>query len=831
MRPKFIMPKLDLKISSLRPDARAWRDQYAQCAAPPESRPSTPKSVRPPMAHDVEAELRAACTYVVNHPKPSHEVWGQDAARPALDYAAIKAAEPAPAPNTLPARKSSLRAKIEARLEAVMQETTLPSSKYSYRPNVQTDELFRNEDTTAMPAVARSRADLLMAPEPPRHASSSTGTHTVAHSHSSSQQQVSIPIQFEPAVKVRPTARSDSARTSGSTPHTESTDYPWSTSTGITSAVNTPARSSKRASSQNVTSESGSAPKVETANAEWMKQELEKHKRAIELREKERERLLEEQHNLVRLDKDNARMRTISQVPERKPVPSRPESRQARDVSRPGTRQDTRSDESRLVPKGRGRADSGRAEQSQQIVDQEPRGRVPQRSNSRLRNASRTARRAVSRAGSITNDILGHYLRPDPEAASQGPTSPTPRHRSVSRTRHIANNVKDYFRPGTATGSRKPSIDAVRGHVRNQSSDSFHSAAPERHGSDVTHKPWMWRSQNKNVSHLTPDLSRPESAASERQSADSKPAIDLNRELPPLPSLDSWKDEPKVPPSMQSRPAASMPAAMAPDGLQRALSKTSLWSESANRPMNQEHAVRARLGSPTPPQPEKQSGFVRRPNLRLGPDESVRAPPLISSGTGPSLDEPDLHYLSMTNLSTSRSAEQSAKSSLKDHGHSRLRSQSGLSSRPDVSRPQLPRNTSQRLGYNQDSERPAVVLTGNPNLVYHSRAVAAGLVEDPTREPSPSMGGRVGHSRQNSDRIGADRKTSVDEYARVMDPHFHNAVEIQAKHAVDRERSRRHWWKKQDHKQASWMDQVVRSGAKNGMLVADDTAGSPVVRY
>lgn len=790
------------------------------------------------MPHDVEADLRAACTYIVTHPKPSHEVWGLDATRPALDYAAIKAAEPAPAtaPAPLPARKSSLRAKVEARLEAVMHESALPSTKYSYKPNVQTDELFKHEETIILPNNARSRADLLMAPEPPRHVMSSTGTHSESHSHSSSQQQVVIPTHVDPAVKIRTSARSDSVGTTGSTPHTDSTDYPWSTSTGITSAFNTPARSSKRASTQNVVSENGSVPKLEAANAEWMKQELEKHRKTIEQREREREKLLEEQHNLVRLDKDNATMRSVSQphaamsqVPPRKPVPVRPEGRQAKDLSRPGTRQDTRSDQSSLAPKGRGRADSVRTEQSQQTTDQEPRGRFPQRSNSRLRNVSRTAKRAVSRAGSVTNDLIGHYLRPDAETKSQGPTSPILGHRSPSRTRHIATNVKDYFRPSTASGSRKTSMDAVRGHVRNPSTDSFHSATSGRPGSEVAHKPWKgWRLHNKNISHITPEISRRASAASGKRTVDlsssHKPAINLNRELPPLPSLDSWKDDPELKHPVTSKPpaAASVTAAIAPayHGLKRALSKRDIWSKPTSRPSNQ-------VGSPTPPQSGKQSIDSRRLNLHITTDSSVPSPPLMSSGTGPSMDEPDLHYLSMTTLSTTKSAEPRAKTPLGDPGRSRLRSKSGLASRPDVLRPQLTRNTSQQFRSGTEQERPAVVLTGNPNLLYHSRAVAAGLVDDPTRAPSPSMSGKMGHSRQSS----AGRQPSMDEYARMMDPRYQNTVEIGARKAADKDRSRKHWWKKQDHKQASWMDRVTKSGARNGMLVAENTAGSPVARY
>lgn len=825
------------KIGSTRPDSKNWRDQYA---SPPDSRPATPKSVRPPLPNDIDAELRAACTYIITHPKPSHEVWEVGGAKPALDYAAIKAGAdhvpPPPAPG--PARKPSIRK------NDVRQDLPSDPTKYSYKPNVPVDELFRQDERNQLlpQTTARSRADQLMAPDPPKHASITTNSsssqgRSEPHSHSHSQHQQHITVKSEGSEKPRTSGRSDSVGTSGSTPQTDSTEYPWSASTPMTSAVITPARSSKR-TSQNVHSgsESGSAPRVEAVNAEWMRLELEKHKKAIEEREKEREKYLEEAARLAAETTPTQGTTTVptpmSQVPPRKAVPSRPGSRQARDISRPTTRSEAGPEYKDLqqVP-SRGRADSGRAEASQQQVD-EPRGRVPTRSNSRLGKASRAATRAASRAGSITNDILTHYLRPGSNQPFQSPTSPTERQRSSSRTRAVAQNVRDYFRPASRAHGRAGSIDSTR---------SGNSAvSPSEHSN---HKWKGWRPLNKNHAHITPDMSRPGSSASrpgtkeQRQSPQQqKPVVDLNRELPPLPSLDQWKPVQPAQPTEpeKTRTAATVNTVIAPayQGIKRVLSKREKWATPTSH-LSKEDIVSARMGSPTPPRSQKQSVDVKRINPNMLTSNPLPSPPPMSPS--------DMDF---KHLSLSKSAEPLKPN---DPSSGRLRSKSNQTSRPELvrnTRPHLLRSPSSQTQApptperEREKERP-VQISGNPNLVHHARAVAAGLVKDPTR-PAPRQGGSStanqtphGHSRENSDKARAARKYSMDDYDRI-DPRFQNTVEIQARQEqAAKEKSKKRWWHHhKDRSQANWMDQVVKSGARNGVLLTDDiAAGSPIVRY
>lgn len=501
-----------------------------------DSQPPTPKSVRPPLPGDVDAELRAACTWIVTHPKPSHEIWETSTSKPALDYRAIKYAEAGPV-SSVPAlaKRHSIRSR-----EPSKQDLLPDSSKYSYRPNVAAEDLFKPTDVVTK--SARSRVEQLMAPEPlkpvPATGSSRQRSESHSHSHSTSAQQ--HVVRAEIGDKNRASTRSDSIGTSGSTPHTDSTEYPWSASTAMTSAVMTPSRS-KRTSSQAISSglDGGVAQvnkaKADAVNAEWMRLELEKHFRTMDkVQQAEQEEPVVCSATYMPSGTSPRYSRDFTHVPARKPVPSRNSSMQPGRVSRPATGQNIRESS----PPLRGRLET---------TEQEARGRSPPRSYSRIGKASRAASRAASgaasRAGSFANEIFMQLdIRPSQTSSqpaqntsdvqrspskapsrgiSRGPARPPSRARSISR------HVKEYFRPGSSVHTRKDSVDS--------------GVTPE----DRSERGRGWRVLHRG--HSTFDLSRPGSAASRATTGEpqspryGKPAVDLNRELPPLPGLDKWE--------------------------------------------------------------------------------------------------------------------------------------------------------------------------------------------------------------------------------------------------------------------------------------------------
>ncbi|TKA68503.1 hypothetical protein B0A49_07662 [Cryomyces minteri] len=104
--------------------------------------------------------------------------------------------------------------------------------------------------------------------------------------------------------------------------------------------------------------------------------------------------------------------------------------------------------------------------------------------------------------------------------------------RPPSRTRSITSEIKEYIRPGSAAGVRSPSRDSQR------STDESRGLASG------------WRSWgfNRRNSSRTRD-NRPDSAAGSEERSDdtrgrqtTKRSVNLNRELPPLPGLDKWKE-------------------------------------------------------------------------------------------------------------------------------------------------------------------------------------------------------------------------------------------------------------------------------------------------
>jgi hypothetical protein len=170
----------------------------------------------------------------------------------------------------------------------------------------------------------------------------------------------------------------------------------------------------------------------------------------------------------------------------------------------------------------------------------------------------------------------------DGNEASQG----AQRHRS--RSRSVTRYVREYFRPGSSaatTRSRKASMDDQH----ESAGPADHQEGPEEYWSSTAASArrgrWnLWRSGGgQNRQYTTPDYSRPSSATgfysrlrnrsragsagsvsqepmsasdprndsvqrdtaaqNQFQHRPAKPMIDLNRELPPLPSLDQWKSD------------------------------------------------------------------------------------------------------------------------------------------------------------------------------------------------------------------------------------------------------------------------------------------------
>ena len=113
--------------------------------------------------------------------------------------------------------------------------------------------------------------------------------------------------------------------------------------------------------------------------------------------------------------------------------------------------------------------------------------------------------------------------------------------RSASRASSIKKAVREYFRPGSSAGS----------HVRPESAaGSVHSVGTTSSFRPKIHEPWSAlkrKISNASLTSRNGTSARP-SVDQERPSLGSRPQqtpVDLNRPLPALPGLDSYREKPK----------------------------------------------------------------------------------------------------------------------------------------------------------------------------------------------------------------------------------------------------------------------------------------------
>lgn len=122
--------------------------------------------------------------------------------------------------------------------------------------------------------------------------------------------------------------------------------------------------------------------------------------------------------------------------------------------------------------------------------------------------------------------------------------------RPPSRARSIRDNIKEYVFPGTNSRSlsRAPSHGSLRTMNTNISQDSSTADPPP---SATGWRSWALPRRSTSRSSSRPGTSKGNTEEAEQPKKTN--AVNLNRELPPLPSLDSWKDS-VVEPEKEPKP-------------------------------------------------------------------------------------------------------------------------------------------------------------------------------------------------------------------------------------------------------------------------------------
>lgn len=809
--------------------------------------------MRPPLSPIVEAELRAACAYIHHNFKPSHVVYNDQhgGAKPKqqLDYAAIKDAAPSnPQPPTAPAprpiSKISGRSSEKPQSEPEVQDADSTGvEKSRWRLDVPLGGLSRSNSSARASAQKRAlqRAEQ-MAGDAEKGPPPTTRARSNSHLRSVSSPLNSIPAAQKAEFSERPPAapRTHSAETTGSTPQTDSTDYPWSderSSTGMTSAAITPARGSKRTSSQALQSgsESGSLPKGEHVEPGWMRQELEKHKKA---QQKRRQEKAQEEAKTSSDETDVTPKHTIQaptpvvKVPERKPVPiERSTSRTGTEIPRSVSRQSSATSGEML------RSPSVRAREAPRSVSGQ--AGLPSRSASQRLAPEPPPSRARSFKRTVKN-----YIRPSASQRSQKQSEPEEPSRPSSRAGSVTNHVREYFKPGSTAGSRRPSIDQGRSGGRGRSIDSFRSAMSDMASSATAEagKVKQWKPfHRRGRSHTTGEEDQPGSSneprgrsatrnGSQTQQQSSKPPIDLNRELPPLPSLDAWKEE--NPMSPVKSPKSHRSALSRQEG-----KRLTLEPDIGER----DEIVMARMGSPTPPRSHTHSHQASAEAQQIPPPPSAPPPPPPNHGSASvmsaNMSSPsDFHFNPdhLTPKSSTRpvsgirqpSGGVRPRSVLSDPKKERRRSKSIQTGYP----PDLHDRVRNAMLGSPTSDQPPVTGKRVPGVAPPGglrRNVSKGGYAVATTSSTP-----LGHSRNNSGHVNLSRKLSMDESANRYQ-NLHDLSGSKRAQPVQQSSKDKKWWQRVARRpnHPTWMDHVVHPGTRGGMLLKDETAGAPVIRY
>jgi hypothetical protein len=362
------------------------------------------------------------------------------------------------------------------------------------------------------------------------------------------------------------------------------------------------------------------------------------------------------------------------------------------------------------------------------------------------------------------------------------------RSRSIRSIRSLRDNIKEYIRPSSAGGSRPPSRSTSRSSLRSDSK----SQDPEIRGG--------WRSWGKTLKkeHAQTDVTRSDSIRGRGESPklphSKKSEINLNRELPPLPGLDQWKDldqwksldHPKeVQPAPPARSAPAPPLThhpVHPEHKRKPKSVDSVMNE-------KDEIIAARLGSPLKDKPDV---YVpsRSPRVTAAP----KMPNLASAYTSDSL------------LPRSKSA-------------ARART-------PDLTSSSI-RTVSSHQGGDSTSSR--VRSPSNPAFSSPSAGFSQHRNYDSTSIPTPL--GSISSTSVNkkpSERPGTSNKND----------HKSRQIIVRSPPAVPPKAAgdKKAWWniKGKTKKPATWMDQLEKmGGVKDGILIPDDgdACNAPHIRY
>jgi hypothetical protein len=359
---------------------------------------------------------------------------------------------------------------------------------------------------------------------------------------------------------------------------------------------------------------------------------------------------------------------------------------------------------------------------------------------------------------------------PDIPPLTRAPSRP-------SRSRSIRSDIKGYIFPSSTALSRTASKAGSKQISRRESHESMRSESssqePKRSGSSQGWRSWGLQHKLSSRSSSRPGTSK---GRIETLGLDKKSDLNLNRELPPLPSLDTWK--PEEPTSTDSRrspaPGEHIANLMRPqDQDQQRQDYVAAVRRHHRKSGSDTLAMKYTTYSPPSAQVAR-SVSQRNPQLVLTPKRTATTVPL---DTAMDFDE----LMSAMDVTNGDFNDQLTLTDGRSPPHSATFDPHSLQS------------PTRSMKMSCDQSRPEVP----PNF---SRKISADILSSAREDPS---------------------------FANIL-PIDASAQKVSQKSKIKKVFSA---WMVKKEKKKNWMDQLEKNGIKTGVMVQDESALPPVVRY
>ncbi|KAL0263513.1 hypothetical protein SLS55_002493 [Diplodia seriata] len=410
--------------------------------------------------------------------------------------------------------------------------------------------------------------------------------------------------------------------------------------------------------------------------------------------------------------------------------------------------------------------DNHRNYASTAMTSAEP-SRASKRNSHHMFNDEEAASRADAAASSWMRQ---EYERRKETNVDRRPSSRASRAGSV--TRSIKSEIKEYFRPGSSGISRATSRESLR----SRGSDATAAQAPVAHG-------WRsWGLQRRPSDQSLNSRSSSVRGRGDARNKEGKKELNLNRELPPLPSLDQWK-EPK---EEEDAPAHFVPVHKPTSPTHIAnLMQTPPKVRPRREHIAHQHSVERKQ--------RRHDDEARRPSAQTQTRPGVRA---VSSDP-----EVPVHFRPRTDESLARDLAQSHELMSISHGSS-----------------------------------DEAINRSSPSLVDSGHSP-----DEHCQGRKPSMKISIDHFGGEAPNFSKKIRSERPVHQHGKEQRYKYKAEIKANNTLESGSSGNVKGLKRmfshfglggkREKKETWMDKFEKNGVKGGVLVHDEAAGAPVVRY